>query len=80
METLKKFLEIWDFAEKIMSPSLDRPKKYFYKKLEIFSNIKVDAKFACGSNGSTLSLWKSLPEPPPKKEKPFYFPLFREIQ
>ena len=34
METLKKCLEIWDFAEKIMSPSLDRSKKYFLGKLE----------------------------------------------
>ena len=24
-------LRIWDFVEKIRSPSLDRPKKYFWK-------------------------------------------------
>ena len=49
METLKKFLKIWDFAEKIMSLSLDRSKKYFLQKLRIFSNIKIDAKIAHGS-------------------------------
>ena len=49
METLKKLLEIGDFAEKIMSPSLDRPKKYFLEKLEIFSNINIEAKIAHGS-------------------------------
>ena len=39
---------------------MDRPKKYFLEKLEIFSNIKIDVKFHCGSNGSTLSLWNPL--------------------
>ena len=50
-----------------MSPSLDRPKKYFLEKLEIFSNIKIDAKFDCGSNAHTLRLWESLSEAPGKK-------------
>ena len=31
------------------------------------SNIKVEAKFDCGSNASTLSLWKAIPEPPNQK-------------
>ena len=45
-----------------MSPSLDRPKKYFLEKLRKKSNIKIEAKFACGSNGSTLGIWKTLSE------------------
>ena len=59
-----------------MSPTLDRPKKYFLEKLKMFSTIKVEAKFACGSNGSTPSLCKSLPEAP--EPRAFYFPVIRE--
>ena len=32
-----------------MSPSLDRPKKYFLEKLGNFSNINIEAKIAHGS-------------------------------
>ena len=59
METLKNPLMIWDFTEKIRSPSLDRPKKYFLEKLEKNPNIKVEAKFDWESIGTTLSLQKS---------------------
>ena len=45
---------------KLQLLSLDRPKNMFV----FFSNIKVDAKFDCGSNARTLRLRKSLPEPP----------------
>ena len=47
-----------------MFKKMDRSKKYFLEKLIFFSNIKVDAKFDCGSNARTLRLRKSLPEPP----------------
>ena len=46
---------------------MDRSKKYFLEKLEKNLNIEVDAKFAHGPNGSTLSLWKSLSDLPWKK-------------
>ena len=47
----QKFEAIFSFFEKKM---IERKKSN--QKLEIFSNIKVEAKFARGSNGSTLSL------------------------
>ena len=67
METLKKSLEDLRFHRKIMFLFLDRPKKYFSEELEIFSNIKVEAKFDCGSNARTLRLWKALSEAPDEK-------------
>ena len=51
---------------------LDRPKKHFSEELDIFSNIKVEAEFDCGSIASTLSLWKAIPEPPNQKSYLFF--------
>ena len=53
--------------KKFQKMFLDRSKKYFSEKLNIFPNIKIDAKFHSGSNGSTLNLWKSLQESASKK-------------
>ena len=63
IENLKEIRKCWSIFEnppKSNKIFLDRSKKYFLEKLKIFSNINIDVKFHCGSNGSTLSLWRSL--------------------
>ena len=55
METLKKFLKDLRFRRKNEVPIFESTKNIFFGKVEKNPNIKVEAKFACGSNGSTLS-------------------------
>ena len=50
-EILKMF-DFWDFFNYFFARSP------FLKKLEKNSEINIEVKFHCGSNGSTLSLWK----------------------
>ena len=68
-ENSRKFFK---FTKNLVFLFLDRSKKYFSKKLEIFPDIKIEAKFHSGSNVSTLSLWKSLQESASKKSVFFH--------
>ena len=71
METLKKLLRDLIFRRKNeVHLWIGR------KNIEKIPNINVEAKFACGSNRSTLGLWKSLPDLAWKK---IFFPLALEI-
>ena len=60
-ETLKKFLKDLRFRRKNKVPIFESTEKIFFEKVgKKNPNIKVEAKFACGSNGSILGFWKSL--------------------
>ena len=71
-QILKKFLKDLRFRWKNHVPVFGST-DIFFEKLEIFSNIKVDAKFDCGSNARTPRPRKSLPEPPDQKRPKKYF-------
>ena len=62
METLKKFLKDLGFRRKNKVPIFGSTEKIFFGKVGKIMDIKIESKFDCGSNESTLStrgnLWK----------------------